>query len=71
MTARILIAESSATSRISLKVRLSGACYDVLTAGTADDLLSQLRAGRPDLILFDPPNALEWSAIGQTGESVP
>ena len=54
MTARILIAESSATNRISLKVRLSGACYDVLTAGTADDLLSQLRTNGPDLILLGP-----------------
>ncbi|WP_374299232.1 diguanylate cyclase [Paracoccus sp. (in: a-proteobacteria)] len=52
MTARILIAESSATSRISLKVRLSGACYDVLTAANAGELLTQLRLGRPDLILL-------------------
>ncbi|GGF70955.1 diguanylate cyclase response regulator [Paracoccus acridae] len=54
MTARILIAESSATSRISLKVRLSGACYDVLAAASATELLSQLRLGRPDLILLGP-----------------
>lgn len=54
MTARILVAESSATSRISLKVRLSGACYDVLTAANADELLSQLLLGRPDLILLGP-----------------
>jgi two-component system, cell cycle response regulator len=54
VTARILIAEGSATSRISLKVRLSGACYEVLTAATGDDLLSQLRQGRPDLILLGP-----------------
>lgn len=52
MTARILIAESSATSRISLKVRLSGACYEVLAAATEDELLSQLRLGHPDLILL-------------------
>lgn len=52
MTARILIAESSATSRISLKVRLSGGCYDVLAAGTGDELRSQLRQGRPDLVLL-------------------
>ncbi|SNR25650.1 diguanylate cyclase [Paracoccus sediminis] len=52
MTARILIAESSATSRISLKVRLSGACYDVLAAATVNELLSQLRLGHPDLILL-------------------
>ena len=54
MTARILIAEGSATSRISLKVRLAGACYDVLTAAAAEDLQSQLRQGRPDLILLGP-----------------
>lgn len=52
MTARILIAESSATSRISLKVKLSGACYDVLAAASVDELLSQLRLGHPDLILL-------------------
>lgn len=52
MTARILIAETSATSRISLKVRLSGACYEVLSAATGDELLSQLRLGHPDLILL-------------------
>ena len=54
MTACILIAESSATSRISLKVRLSGACYDVLSAATVEDVVSQLRSGRPDLILLGP-----------------
>lgn len=54
MTARILIVESSATTRISLKVRLSGACYDVLVAGNVDELESQLRSGRPDLILLGP-----------------
>lgn len=54
MTARILIAESRATSRISLKVRLSGACYDVLAAANADEFMSQLRLGRPDLILLGP-----------------
>ncbi|MCZ0962205.1 diguanylate cyclase [Paracoccus benzoatiresistens] len=54
MTACILVAESSATSRISLKVRLSGACYDVLSAATVEDVVSQLRSGRPDLILLGP-----------------
>ena len=54
MTARILIAESSATSRITLKVRLSGACYDVLSAATTEELVSQLRSGRPDLVLLGP-----------------
>lgn len=54
MTARILIAESSATSRITLKVRLSGACYDVMSAATVEDVVSQLRSGRPDLILLGP-----------------
>ena len=54
MTARILIAESGATSRISLKVRLSGACYDVLTAATLEELQWQLQRGRPDLVLLGP-----------------
>lgn len=54
MTARVLIAESSATTRISLKVRLSGACYDVLTAATPAELQWHLQRGRPDLVLLGP-----------------
>lgn len=52
MTARILVADGVATTRITLKVRLAAACYDVLTAGTADQLMIQAVDGRPDLIIL-------------------
>ncbi|WCR12371.1 diguanylate cyclase [Paracoccus stylophorae] len=52
MTARILVADGMATMRITLKVRLASACYDVLTAATACQLLQQARDGRPDLIVL-------------------
>ncbi|MCF3974580.1 diguanylate cyclase [Paracoccus sp. EGI L200073] len=41
-----------ATTRITLKVRLAAACYDVLTAGTLGQLVQQVRSGHPDLILL-------------------
>lgn len=52
MTARILVADGVATTRITLKVRLVSACYDVLTAGTAEQLLLQAKMSRPDLIIL-------------------
>lgn len=52
MTARILVADGMATTRITLKVRLSAACYDVLTASTPRQLLQQAQSTRPDLILL-------------------
>lgn len=52
MTARILVADGQATNRITLKVRLAAACYQVATAGTAERLLAELRAVRPALILL-------------------
>ncbi|MDP5307205.1 diguanylate cyclase [Paracoccus spongiarum] len=52
MTARILVADGVATTRITLKVRLAAACYDVLTASTPDQLMAQARSHRPDLILL-------------------
>lgn len=52
MTARILVADGVATTRITLKVRLTAACYDVVTAGTPEQMLSQARACHPDLIIL-------------------
>lgn len=52
MSARILVADGVATSRIRLKVRLSSACYDVATAGTAAELIKHAQAARPDLIVL-------------------
>lgn len=52
MTARIIVADGSATSRITLKVRLGAACYEVLTAASAAELTRQLHEGRADLVLL-------------------
>lgn len=52
MTACILVADGNATNRITLKVRLAAACYEVITAATAQQLLVLARSERPDLILL-------------------
>lgn len=52
MTARILVADGVATTRITLKVRLAAACYDVVTAATSQQVLAHLHQGSPDLILL-------------------
>ncbi len=52
MTARIIVADDTATSRITLKVRLGAACHEVLTAATTAELMRRLREDRPDLVLL-------------------
>ncbi|WP_265499948.1 diguanylate cyclase [Paracoccus beibuensis] len=52
MTARILVADGAATARITLKVRLSAVCYDVVAVGWFDQLAAQLATARPDLIIL-------------------
>lgn len=52
MTGRILIADGLATNRITLKVRLSAACHDVLTAETPDQLMRMAMQDRLDLIIL-------------------
>lgn len=52
MTGRILIADGLATNRITLKVRLSAACHDVLTAATPAQVLAIATQDRPDLIIL-------------------
>lgn len=52
MTARILIADGSATTRITLKVRLTAACYDVQTASCDAQLQLMLRDCTPDMVLL-------------------
>ena len=47
----ILVLDGAATSRITMKVRLSGACYEVATAPSLDEALSALRRGTPQMIL--------------------
>lgn len=52
MTGRILIADGLATNRITLKVRLATACYEVLTATTADQVFLAARDRLVDLIIL-------------------
>lgn len=52
MTGRILIADGLATNRITLKVRLTAACHEVLTATTAEQVVSLATQQRPDLIIL-------------------
>lgn len=53
MTGTILVADATATHRISLKVRLEGACYRVHTAVDLDGALAAVRTHLPDLIVAD------------------
>ncbi|MEN8836669.1 MAG: response regulator, partial [Celeribacter marinus] len=60
MAGHILIADSVPTSRITMKVMLSAASYDVCMASCADDVLSNAATSHPDLIIID-------SDLGDTG----
>lgn len=53
MAGRILIVDDVATNRIMLKVRLTGACYDVVQADNGRDALMIARLDRPNLILLN------------------
>lgn len=53
MTGKLLIADSTVTNRIVLKVTLTSAHYQVLQAATAPETIEQARTERPDLIILD------------------
>jgi len=53
MRGRILIVDNAATNRIVLKVKLSGACHEVIQASHGREALTLARTKRPDLILMD------------------
>jgi len=53
MPGSILVADATATQRISLKVKLEGACYRVCTAVDLEGALAAVRSIRPDLIIVD------------------
>jgi len=48
-----LVIDEVATNRIILRVKLAGACYDVIQASGGIEGLAIARAQRPDLILLD------------------
>ena len=52
MTGHILIADAISTNRITLKVRLSAACYQVSTESDPGRLAARLRSERPDLVIL-------------------
>lgn len=51
MQGKILIIDAISTNRIVLKVKLAGAFYEVLQAGTIKEALMVARAQQPDLVL--------------------
>ncbi len=53
MSGRILIADSVATNRIIMKVKLSAASYGVVQAETAASVLNSLEEDLPDLFIID------------------
>lgn len=53
MAGRILIADTVATNRIVLKVKLSAARYEVVQAGAGASVLEKVKQTRPDLLLIE------------------
>jgi len=64
MAGQILIADSVATNRIVMKVRLMQACYQVIQAVNSAETLDLARKDLPDLILLD------LMIAGQDGVSI-
>jgi len=53
MAGRILVADSVATNRIIIKVKLAAASYDVDVAQCADQIVAKISQNTPDLIILD------------------
>lgn len=53
MTGKILIADAVATNRITLKVKLGAACYQVLQAASADEMMALIRREKPRIVVAD------------------
>ncbi|MTH63445.1 diguanylate cyclase [Paracoccus sp. DK608] len=52
MAGRILIVDSVPTNRITTKVRLTSACYDVTAVGSGAEALRQARLTQPQIVLI-------------------
>ncbi|WP_204115841.1 diguanylate cyclase domain-containing protein [Shimia biformata] len=52
MPGKILIVDSTATNRIVLKVKLTGAFYQVVQAASPEEALDALKSSPPDLVLL-------------------
>lgn len=55
MSGKVLIVDGAATNRITLKVRLSAACYDVTAARSLDEAVAVMRRGAPDIVVVGGP----------------
>lgn len=53
MAGRILIADTTATNRIILKVKLEAARYDILQAATCEEVLERAKTDHPDMVIID------------------
>ena len=51
MAGRILIADGVATNRITMKVRLASACYEVAATGSGREALALMGSARPQVLL--------------------
>lgn len=52
MTGRILVVDGAPTNRITMKVRLSSACYEVATAASGQEALRMARLIHPQIVLI-------------------
>lgn len=52
MAGRILVVDGAPTNRITMKVRLSSACYEVATAATGQEALRMARLIHPQIVLI-------------------
>ena len=77
MAGQILVVDRATTSRITLKVRLSAACYDTLTARSGAEAMACLTRISPDLVVIggEPMDmtavALCRMIAAAAGESIP
>lgn len=55
MSGKVLIVDGAATNRITLKVRLSAACYDVTAARSLDEAVAVMRRNTPDIVVVGGP----------------
>ena len=53
MTGKILIADAVATNRITLKVKLGAACYQMLQAASSDEMMALIRKEKPQIVVAD------------------
>ncbi len=63
MSGKVLVVDGAATNRITLKVRLSAACYDITAARSLDEAVAVMRRGPPDVIVVGGPTGDSSAAV--------